>query len=399
MSTFFPRRAEANPMIYAYEDTNPQYAGLLKVGYTTIGVKARIAQQYPTLRPGKLPYIIHYEESAMRSDGSSFIDKDVHAVLRKRGFYNPAGEWYRCGVKDVQAAVVALKRGEDTDCNRTETFAMRWEQAQAVEKTCAYLLACKQENNERTPHFLWNCKMRFGKTFAAYQLARRMGWKRILVLTFKPAVESAWYQDLKTHVDFEGWQFVSNKDAQGKKFKIDDEFKECDASQPIVVFGSLQDLLGVNEWGGIKAKNEFIHQTAWDVVIFDEYHYGAWRERSKDLFKKYDEEELANFDVEEYSKKEAGNAMDETSLPISANFFLYLSGTPFRAINSGEFIEEQIFNWTYSDEQREKAAWDPAKGENPYASLPRMVMMTYKLPDELERVAMEGEFNEFDLDQ
>lgn len=274
---------------------------------------------------------------------------------------------------------------------------MRWEQAQAVEKTCAYLLACKQENNERTPHFLWNCKMRFGKTFAAYQLARRMGWKRILVLTFKPAVESAWYQDLKTHVDFEGWQFVSNKDAQGKKFKIDDEFKECDASQPIVVFGSLQDLLGVNEWGGIKAKNEFIHQTAWDVVIFDEYHYGAWRERSKDLFKKYDEEELANFDVEEYSKKEAGNAMDETSLPISANFFLYLSGTPFRAINSGEFIEEQIFNWTYSDEQREKAAWDPAKGENPYASLPRMVMMTYKLPDELERVAMEGEFNEFDL--
>lgn len=31
---FFPPRPDATPTIYAYEDTNSQYAGLLNVGYT-----------------------------------------------------------------------------------------------------------------------------------------------------------------------------------------------------------------------------------------------------------------------------------------------------------------------------------------------------------------------------
>jgi hypothetical protein len=86
---------------------------------------------------------------------------------------------------------------------------------------------------------------------------------------------------------------------------------------------------------------------------------------------------------------------DEEIMPITTNAYLYLSGTPFRAIASGEFIEEQIFNWTYSDEQRSKHEW---KGEdNPYASLPRMVLLTYQLPDSIREIAMQGEFNEFDL--
>jgi len=72
-------------------------------------------------------------------------------------------------------------------------------------------------------------------------------------------------------------------------------------------------------------------------------------------------------------------------------------GTPFRAISSGEFIEEQIFNWTYSDEQREKENWDNSKGSNPYAALPRMVMLTYQLPDSIRQIAMQGEFDGFDL--
>ncbi|MDR2301576.1 MAG: restriction endonuclease, partial [Deltaproteobacteria bacterium] len=55
----------------------------------------------------------------------------------------------------------------------------------------------------------------------------------------------------------------------------------------------------------------------------------------------------------------------------------------------------------YSDEQKAKANWVPGEDEkeedNPYAALPRMVMMTYKLPDEILNVATKGEFNEFDL--
>ena len=59
------------------------------------------------------------------------------------------------------------------------------------------------------PRFLWNAKMRFGKTFTAYQLAKKLGAKRVLVVTFKPAVEDAWQTDLESHVDFDGWQYLS----------------------------------------------------------------------------------------------------------------------------------------------------------------------------------------------
>lgn len=222
-----------------------------------------------------------------------------------------------------------------------------------------------------------------------------MNLSRILVLTFKPAVESAWREDLVSHIDFEGWQFISNKDARNNNLNIDQEFSRADKSKPIVVFGSFQDLLGTNESGGIKTKNEFIHATLWDLVIFDEYHFGAWKERAKELFEKEDEENAVEFDAEKYQKDEASNAINETWLPISTKYYLFLSGTPFRAINNGEFIEEQIFNWTYSDEQRAKANWKGA--DNPYLSLSRMVMLTYRMPDQIQDVARQGEFDEFDL--
>ena len=70
---------------------------------------------------------------------------------------------------------------------------------------------------------------------------------------------------------------------------------------------------------------------------------------------------------------------NEDISPLKTKHYLYLSGTPFRAIESGEFIEEQIFNWTYSDEQSAKENW--SEKNNPYDSLPRMVMMTYKMPE------------------
>ena len=80
--------------------------------------------------------------------------------------------------------------------------------AEAVELTAMYFKRWRRQNHDKPPHFLWNAKMRFGKTFAAYQLAKRMGWRRVLVLTFKPAVQSAWEEDLQRHVDFAGWQFI-----------------------------------------------------------------------------------------------------------------------------------------------------------------------------------------------
>jgi len=377
---FFPSRPNANPTIYAYEDTNPQYFGLLKIGFTTIDAKSRVAQQYPIIKPGQLPYRIVFEESAMRNDGSSFTDHDVHRHLKKIGIVHKAGEWFKCTLKDVKAAVLALKNGDLNEERRTLDFGMRPEQSEAVNKTIAYFESFKNENASRIPHFLWNAKMRFGKTFATYQLAKRMKWTKILVLTFKPAVQNAWEDDLMSHIDFKGWQFVARNRLS---------FHETDKNKPFVCFASFQDVLGKNSVGGIKIKNEWVHSINWDCVVFDEYHYGAWRDNAKDLFESEDENE------KKFAEGEGIDFFDESIMPITTGAYLYLSGTPFRAIASGEFIEEQIFNWTYSDEQRAKEQWKTEN--NPYASLPRMVMLTYQLPDAIREIAMKGEFNEFDL--
>lgn len=379
-NNFFPRRPKVEPKIYAYEDTNPQYAGLLKIGYTTKSVQERVAQQYPTLKPGKPPYRIVLEETAIRSDGTGFTDHDVHRMLRINGISQVGGEWFSCTVEQVRAAINAVREGQIFEEQRSLNFTMRPEQESAIKKTIAYFKNYRRENN-KPPHFLWNCKMRFGKTFAAYQLAKEMGWQKILVLTFKPAVQSAWEEDLRCHVDFQGWQFIKPGGLT---------YEQANKEKPIVCFGSFQDYLGRNpSTGGIKTKNEWVHATHWDCVIFDEYHFGAWREKAKDLFEAEDEEER------KAAEGEALDYFDEEILPITSNHYLYLSGTPFRAIATGEFIEEQIYNWTYSDEQKAKEEW---RGENnPYAALPRMVLMTYQLPDAIREVAMQGEFNEFDL--
>ena len=384
---FFPPRPAAHPMIYAYREINPQYAGLLKVGYTEKDVERRVAQQYPTKRPdGLLPYEIVLAESAMRNDGTCFTDHDVHRLLRKKKAAGAGGEWFRCTVEELRAAIAAVKTGSANAENRTQTFALRPEQKEAVDKTLAYFAAAKKDFPERTPKFLWNAKMRFGKTFAAYHLAKRMGCTKVLVLTFKPAVEAAWEEDLRTHVDFEGWQFICRGGLT---------YEQADPARPIVCFGSFQDYLGTNDSGGIKAKNEWVHTTHWDLVIFDEYHFGAWRDNARKLFEQPDEDEDYDFDLESYKKDEADNAYNETFLPITTSHYLFLSGTPFRAINSGEFIEEQIYNWTYSDEQRAKENWDDSP-DNPYAALPRMVLLTYRIPDSIRQIAMQGEFNEFE---
>jgi hypothetical protein len=377
LNNLFPSRPESKPAIYAYRLIDVKgKEGFLKVGFTNRDAKTRVNEQ---LRTAAIKYEIVLERSAMRSDGTSFSDHDVHQQLIKDKIQNVELEWFKCEIEDVESAIIAVRDGIKADRNRNLDFKMRPEQVEAVKKAADHFRSFKNTDPNKTPHFLWNAKMRFGKTFAAYQLALEMKWKKILILTFKPAVQSAWEEDLQAHKDFTGWQFIA-KDGLS--------YTDIDKSKPFICFGSFQDFLGKNKsTGGVKVKNEWAHLTNWDCVIFDEYHYGAWREKSKDLFEGDETEEVM----------ELGeiNEFDEEILPIKTNHYLYLSGTPFRAIESGEFIEEQIFNWTYSDEQKAKEEW--IEPDNPYASLPRMVMLTYKMPEDIRQIALSTEFNEFDL--
>lgn len=385
-TTYFPARPDVHPQVYAYRTIYAEHDGLLKVGYTQHSVERRVAQQFPVIQPGEgKPYRIVFSESAMREDGTSFSDHDLHRRLQANGFQNVGGEWFRCTADDVRNAWLEVRDRTDYGARRTEDFQMRPEQRGAVEKTEAYFRRCEQPGSHDAPKFLWNAKMRFGKTFAAYELAKRMGMRRVLVLTFKPVVEAAWQEDLECHVDFDGWQFVAC-DVR--------TYEECDPARPIVCFGSFQDYLGVNAaTGGIKARNEWVHLTDWDLIIFDEYHFGAWRDSAQKLFSAPEDDRVD--DADDAAVASAGNTLDETWLPIQSRFYLYLSGTPFRALNSGEFIEDQVFNWTYSDEQAAKGSWVGA--DNPYETLPRMVLMTYRVPDTITRIARQGEFDEFDL--
>jgi hypothetical protein len=392
-------KPEARPRIYAYSIDDKAHKGLLKVGQTTRDVKQRVAEQVKTAAIKN--YKIELDEAAESDDGTIFTDHHVRAALIKKGFANTELEWMQCSVANVRTVITEIRTGQEFTGTHHETFPMRREQVTAVNKTYAYFHSIWNEDMNTVPRFLWNAKMRFGKTFTTYQLAKKLGAKRVLVMTFKPAVEDAWQTDLESHVDFDGWQYLSRKS--------DKDPTKIDRKKPVVYFGSFQDLLGRDEVGNIKPKNEWIHKVQWDLVVFDEYHFGAWRETAKELF---EGEDMA-VAVKE-TRIEYATGLDEMNedltvlsdkeaefLPITTKAYLYLSGTPFKALATGEFIEEQIFNWTYTDEQRAKeefAAKNPDKW-NPYGALPQMRLLTYQMPDELLAIASAGEFDEFDLNE
>lgn len=381
------------PKIYAY--TTPRYCyepwssgdgfGLLKIGETKVGVNKRVNEQFVS-QPTDDVFELLYTGDAIGPDGEKFSDKKVHGVLRKMGrrqMRNPKTgrltEWFECTVQDVEAAVKLLQTGKKYTPDRLEDFTWRPEQRKAVRETAFFFLEQSKRNTGRPPKFLWNAKMRFGKTFAAYQLAKKMGWKRILILTYKPAVQTAWRDDLLTHKDFEDWQFI------GKGDTVDG----LDPAKPICWFASFQDVLGRTKDGSIKQRLEAMHLTEWDCVVLDEYHFGAWRETAKELYAAEPKEDDDFIDF------------NETDFTMKAKNYLYLSGTPFKTMTNGEFLEDQIFSWTYADEQRAKLNWKKNKKnlgkQNPYAELPTMNLYTYKVPDEVGDVAVKAGTNEFDL--
>ena len=317
------RQVAERPIIYAYSDT--RYPGMLKVGFTSRPVEVRMKEHYPTLVPGQ-SWKVELIRPAMRQDGSVFSDKAVHRVLRGAHIPNPEGEWFRCSIPQVEQAIEAVRHNETTLLQRTLDFQMRPEQQKAVRKTAAYFesFAADPSNRGLTAHFLWNAKMRFGKTFTAYQLALRMHWKHVLVLTFKPAVKSAWKEDLLTHKDFKDWIFVEKQENRA--------FNPVELTQRFVCFASFQDVLGTNRAGGIKATNEWIQQVHWDCIILDEYHFGAWGKHAKEYYNKQDlavriaEETQSIYTEDATSQKEieARELFDEGLMPLETNLSLSL---------------------------------------------------------------------------
>ena len=388
-----------HPKIYAY--TLEEYVdttwigkrkgtGLVKVGYTDRDAHLRIREGFGVKKPSAPRYELLLAEAAMTQSGNAFMDHAVHQQLEAAGVHRLDGEWFECTTDEVRAAIASVKTDDELGSLRHRvSFQMRPEQRAAVSQTAKYFALHARDGGPS--HFLWNAKMRFGKTFTTYQLAKEMGWTRVLVLTYKPAVETAWREDLDGHTDFIGWRF------KGKE----NEPPDLDDRAPLIWFASFQDVLGTDDDGNPKVKNEDLYLETWDAVVIDEYHFGAWRDAARSLYlKDAEDKELVGdatekkvLDTPDLDEDFATNL--EEALHLDVRNYLYLSGTPFRALTQGEFLEDQVYNWTYSDEQRAKTTW-PGQGANPYVALPKMHLLAYEMPDRLREIALNN-MSEFSL--
>lgn len=360
------------PQIYSFTLPNrPENDGWQKVGYTErYNADDRIRQEVQTAALKE-----HYEKlwsaSSVYPNGRSFFnDKKLHAFYRqneipqsKRQDNGGLGqEWFYFGnnpEKSKQLFDIFKNNGYIVpNAVSVEKYVLRDEQEDAVSRTLTYARANQTidfEHPNDDADYLWNAKPRFGKTLAAYDFAKRFGAKQILIITNRPSIANSWYDDYKKFID--GYYFISTADSLKNRPTLSrEEFINRDnptSEDKQITFLSLQDLKGGRRFGGKFNKLDWVADLEWDLLIFDESHEASDTDKTLD-------------------------ALDK----IKRRFSLYLSGTPFKALANNRFHKEQIFNWTYLDEQEKKKAELAAGNENgPHTNLPDMRLFTYKMSD------------------
>ena len=353
-------------MLYAY--STPEIArhdGWLKIGDTEQGVGKRIRQQTHT---ADVRFCLEWKDLAMyRDDCTYFRDYDFHDYLTQyKGVErNDHTEWFRIDGTALRQYFEEFVNRDYKQKGLHYSYKLRKEQQEAVEKTLAYLDA-----NNGEGRFLWNAKPRFGKTLTTYDLIRRMKARNVLIVTNRPSIANSWYDDFEKFMAGQtGYRFVSDNESLRDRPGVmtrDMFLKHRDKDiTGQICFESLQGLKGSVYFGGNYDKLEWIKNLKWDVLIVDESHEGVDTMRTDRAFNN-----------------------------ISRRFTLYLSGTPFKAIASGEFGDRQIFNWSYADEQEAKADWD-ADNHNPYQDMPRLNLFTYRMSDIVREKLKRG----MDLDE
>lgn len=348
------------PMIYAYETPEiARHNGWVKIGDTEQAVDQRIAQQTHT---ADVEGNVVWQSEAVYDDGSgeTFRDYDFHRYLQQNGIERKEGtEWFHIDAERAEDMLTSFKKHRTFDPRplkyESVPYKLRPEQQKAVDDTAAYF------NAHPNSKYLWNAKPRFGKTLSVYELARKLNAERVLIVTNRPVVATSWYHDYAKFVRGwdEGWYFACDSD-ELNKLKTDGDngpMYFVETKSPLLqgaryfMFLSLQDLKGSEAFGGIYTKLDYVNKTDWDMLVIDESHEGVATIRTN-------------------------VALDR----LTRKWTLYLSGTPFKALASNEFSSDQIFNWTYVDEQAAKADWH-GEGNNPYADLPRLHMYTYRMSD------------------
>lgn len=365
-------------VIYVYRHIGyPKHDGWLKIGDETGLDSGRIINQNEA---DNMPTETLFQIPAIDVYGRSFRDYDIHRGLELAGYEREPkaanakrkSEWFKVDLATVQQIIDDRIHCRGSFLNRRPTgdekpqIVLRAEQIKAINVTYGYW-----QNRAQFPdrNFLWNAKPRFGKTLTAYKFAEKIGAKRILIVTNRPAISDSWARDFYDHIEQDSQTnylfaasksfFVNHRRVPSREdiLNVSGEFAN-NLSRPLIFFISLQDLKGKSANAtGFKQKNQWIFDLpgGWDLLIIDESHEGVRTLKTADVRKN-----------------------------LKVDFTLHLSGTPFKAIADGEFTSDQIFNWSYSDEQEAKEIWDYEQGDNPYAVLPRMNFRAYHMSTMME---------------
>lgn len=252
-----------------------------------------------------------------------------------------------------------------TVTNERVVYKPRKEQRSCIDKLHTYFT-----EHPVGKRFLLNCKMRFGKCFTTYKYCEENNINKVLILTFVPAVQESWEEDLR-HIE-KHYNYYTDANIRQNSFDLSAQ------EQPFVLFLSLQNYLGRDSQSNtVKDKIKKLQAVDFDLVVLDEYHFGAWNERTQ--------ETLEDFETE-YQKtlkkdKTVKNVIEKFG--ITTKQTICLSGTPFKALARGEFDEENTFTYSYFDEQRNKyphSQEDDFSVVNPdYAQFPDMKIFGYNM--------------------
>ena len=227
--------------------------------------------------------------------------------------------------------------------------------------------------------FLWNAKMRFGKTVCALQLAKELGYRRILIVTHRPTVNKEWLEAYEERfsdvISLYSYGTKSDTQSEGTDFYTLKKKIVEEETFHFLFFASMQYLRRSNLVGGDNNEQlkKDIMMYDWDLVIVDEAHEGTRTELGQKV--------LENLEHKTTLVK------DEKDTRM-----LHLSGTPFNLYD--DFESNEIYTWDYVDEQTAKNTWydDPMhKGiPNPYAVLPHMNILTFSLASVFDKFIAEG---------
>lgn len=400
-------------LLYVLSINDRKHQGLLKIG--EVFVDNEIADSKNSQELGKavravldarpymqgVSYHIEYVEcTTYDQDSKCYKADDVYRTLRAMdipsktlgkykdpttGQTEDADIWFACTIFDIQDVICKIKQGKGAGHG---VIKFRPEQEKAIHDTVEYFQKEFKDPN-KGKHYLWNAKMRFGKTLSGLEVAKRCGYRSTLIITHRPVVDKGWHDDFakifrtpEALADYHakglepayGRRMMDDNDSQGDFYTLTNE---VDAGKKILVFFVSMQYLRLSQFVGGKERNfdplkRAIMEYDWDFVMVDEAHEGI--------------DAAAGVRVMNKLKKENTR-------------ILSLSGTPFNLLDKYE--ESEIYTWDYVMEQRAKLFWDEHHygDPNPYADLPRMQILTFTLPKMLRDQAIQNnevfKFHEF----